>query len=213
MPMTPHTISRFSGLFTSVNPVSGVVPEGAMQVADNLVLRSTNVLESRRGYYASSLAPDLGGGAPLTVSCDLANKPVPPPFSIDSAGTGATGIGPIYCSGPNGTTVDLGANVLLDGNVPLSIPGAGTYIPPNLWWCYVQGNGGIAIYNVPAGFVVSNSLDINGIANWQGYFVAAGVDTSNPGTWRAICFNGGAWQDGLNAAGVPIQPAGCYIIA
>lgn len=41
---------KFSGLNTAVNPFSAA-PEGAAEIADNVVLRANNLVEPRRGYY------------------------------------------------------------------------------------------------------------------------------------------------------------------
>src|SRR5467141_4172810 len=46
--LQPHVIRRFLGLYGSVNPLDA--PEGAMEVADNCVIRSRDVIEPRRGY-------------------------------------------------------------------------------------------------------------------------------------------------------------------
>ena len=44
----PHVIRRFAGLVGSSNALE--VPEGAAEIADNVVSRSTDVIEPRRGY-------------------------------------------------------------------------------------------------------------------------------------------------------------------
>jgi hypothetical protein len=66
----PHFISRFAGLVDSVNPYANA-PEGGCSVADNAVIRSKDLIESRRGYAAvtsSSPISAMGwkdGQAPL----------------------------------------------------------------------------------------------------------------------------------------------------
>lgn len=47
--MPSHVIRRFFGLCSSVNPY-GTVPEGALSIADECVVRSKDLLEPRRGY-------------------------------------------------------------------------------------------------------------------------------------------------------------------
>jgi hypothetical protein len=56
----PVTIRAIAGLWNSPNPFSKV-PEGALQTADELVIRANGVLEPRRGFDLS-----VGGGAGWT---------------------------------------------------------------------------------------------------------------------------------------------------
>lgn len=56
---------QLRGLFTSPNNLSGV-PQGALQVADNIVINSKNVADSRRGQTQY--------GEPLTVGAGQVNK-------------------------------------------------------------------------------------------------------------------------------------------
>jgi hypothetical protein len=82
----PHVIRRFAGLFGSSNALEA--PEGAADIADNVVIRSPDVLEPRRGYSAVAgttpinalafkqgkaiaLTWDAGGVTGLVRSCDL----------------------------------------------------------------------------------------------------------------------------------------------
>jgi hypothetical protein len=54
----PHFISKFAGLVDSVNPYSDA-PEGGCFVADNAVIRSKNLIESRRGYSSVTSASPI----------------------------------------------------------------------------------------------------------------------------------------------------------
>ena len=179
---TPHTITRFSGLYTSINPISGRVPEGARKIADNVVIRSAAVLEPRRGYYASSpsipASPGGGGGGggvgttfPSTIGCI-------PPFAVD-IDTGAKP-GSIY--GPS------------DGSTPIVINYSGITVDPSL---------GMAGYP-PAGtyYVVLGTLQ-GGLAWYDPTgAVAGGVsDGCSPGTWSMQCYGGS------HLTGDPADPA------
>ena len=163
-------ITRFSGLYTSVNPVAGLIPEGAMEVADNLVIRSTDILEPRRGYYASSPTIPVGGGGgggpPLT-TCDPATKPSLPGFSYDPY-TGLPG-GVVYCA-DGVTPVFMGSAI---GSI---VVGPATYVatPLGTWFVLVFGTAGaIAVYD-PSG--ANPAATIN--------------DGINPGNWQFVCGGG-----------------------
>ncbi|TMA92609.1 MAG: hypothetical protein E6J63_02120 [Deltaproteobacteria bacterium] len=54
----PHCIKTFPGLCASSNTTT--VPEGACEISDDVVIRSRNVPECRRGYKATASA-----GSPL----------------------------------------------------------------------------------------------------------------------------------------------------
>lgn len=83
MAISPHSIRRFAGLFGSTNPF-GRVPEGACSTLDNCVIRSSDVLEPRRGFKASASC-----GAPVNA---LAFKQgVAVGITYDNPGAGVTG--------------------------------------------------------------------------------------------------------------------------
>lgn len=83
MSLTPHSIKRFSGLYGSTNPFSRI-PEGALAIADNCVIRSSDVLEPRRGFKASASC-----GAP--VNALTFKQGVAVGITYDSPGAGITG--------------------------------------------------------------------------------------------------------------------------
>lgn len=56
----PHPITKFTGLYNSTNPY-GVAPEGALEVADNCVVRALQTLSSRRGHLALQYAAQVNG--------------------------------------------------------------------------------------------------------------------------------------------------------
>lgn len=91
MASNPHVVNRFTGLYGSVNPFSGRVPEGALEVAENVVIRSVDLMEPRRGYTASS-------------PC-VAPQCVPGTFQTDGTGGGAIPPNFIAVCAPNGTWV------------------------------------------------------------------------------------------------------------
>lgn len=83
MSLAPHSIKRFSGLYGSSNPYSRI-PEGACLVADNCVIRSSDVIEPRRGFKASASC-----NAPINA---LAFKQgVAVAITYDNPGAGVTG--------------------------------------------------------------------------------------------------------------------------
>src|SRR6266851_3099417 len=52
---SPHDLKTFLGLYVGVNPFRA--PPGAMEIAENMVLRSQGVLESRRGFRSAAASP------------------------------------------------------------------------------------------------------------------------------------------------------------
>src|SRR5438105_15637572 len=64
MGLQPHVIRHFAGIANSVNPCAAA--EGSMEIADNVVIRSRDVVEPRRGY--SQTAALAGGAIPNALS-------------------------------------------------------------------------------------------------------------------------------------------------
>ncbi len=64
MSIPPVTIKSISGLWNSPNPFSKV-PEGALAIADECVIRANGVLESRRGYDSALIFPAPSKVLPL----------------------------------------------------------------------------------------------------------------------------------------------------
>lgn len=65
--MTKQTLNlELRGLYTSPNNLSGV-PQGSLEIADNVVINSKNLIDSRRGQgqYGSPLAIGMGQGEKL----------------------------------------------------------------------------------------------------------------------------------------------------
>lgn len=78
----PHVIRQFAGLFGSTNPYA-IAPEGSLEQADNCVIRSQEVLSSRRGHTAIALGAQISA---LGFKDGFALA-----MSWDNTGTGVTG--------------------------------------------------------------------------------------------------------------------------
>lgn len=106
----PHIIRQFAGLFASTNAYA-VAPEGALELADDCVIRSQAVLSPRRGHAAVPIGAQISAIG-FKEGFALA-------MSWDNSGTGVTG----QLRAVNLTTGVVSSLPMNPGNLPFNSPG------------------------------------------------------------------------------------------
>lgn len=170
----PHVIRQFAGIVGSANPYV-VAPEGALELADECVIRAQQVLSSRRGHLALQYALTVNGigwkdGYMVLLGWDNPERGIAGSLAAVQGANGP----------PLATPAQTAALPMVPGAFPFDSPGSadvfGRFVSANKALYFQSRYGLTKIESIPAGANVTGaSRAAIQPSPWTGASIIAGI--------------------------------------